>query len=165
MDSGTIIIGAISIAICILPFIMLRRNKQRIEKQRLLGLENLAAQHRGNITQHEFCGDFVIGLDEANKFVFFFRKTKDRETARHINLDGIQKCKAINTSRSIQSKEGEYKVVDRLELVFVPGTKNEPDLVLELYNAEESMQLVGELQLIDRWEKKINQLLNNERSR
>lgn len=60
-----------------------------------------------------FSARFAIGLDEVNKYVFFFRKTNDREIARHINLAGIEKCKAINTSRSIQRKEGEYKVVDR----------------------------------------------------
>ena len=156
MDSGTIIIGAISIAICILPFVVLRSNRKKIEKKRLQSLEDIAAQHNCTITQHEFCGEFVIGLDEANNFVFFFRKTKDNEIARYINLAGIQKCKVINTSRNYSNQGGEYKAVDRLELSFVPVAKNEPDLLLEIYNAEESMQLVGELQLVEKWAKRIN---------
>ncbi len=159
MDTGTIIIGIVSIALCVLPLVVMHRIKRKGENQRLAALENLAAQHNCKISQHEFCGELVLGIDETNNFVFFLKKTADKEIAQHINLSGIHACNIINTGSNLNSKEGEYKVIDKLELRFTPVAKNEPDLLLEIYNARESMQLVGELQLIKKWEKIINDRL------
>ena len=64
-----------------------------------------------------------------------------------------------NSSRSINSKDGAYKVIDKLSLVFTPVDKDRSNISLEFYDADVSMQLVGELQLIERWEKLINDRL------
>lgn len=159
MDSGTIIIGVIALAICILPFIALSRSRKKTEQQRLSALQNFAARQNCQLSEYEFCGNLSIGLDMVNKCVFALRKTEGGEISQYINLHGVQQCKAIQTSRNLNSKEGEYKVIDRIDLSFVPVAKNEPDTLLEIFNAQENLQMVGELQLADRWEKRISNLL------
>lgn len=168
MDSATFIIGAISIAIFILPFAVTRMNRKKQEKQLLQSLSNLAKQHNCKITQHEFCSDFVIGLDENANSLFFFKRHRqngNKETAHHINLSEFQNCNIINKNRVVKSNGSDSKVIDRLELSFTPVAKNQPAFLLELYNSEESFQLVGELQLIEKWSKLINEKIKHQKKK
>lgn len=159
MDSGTITIGVVSIVACILPFIFINRSKKKAEQKRLRALIDLAAQHNGAISRHEFCGEIAIGLDEINNYLFFVSKVKGREAAQFIDLAGIKSCRVENASRNVNSKDGAYKVIDKLSLVFTPADKDKSNVSLEFYDADASMQLVGELQLIERWEKLVNDRL------
>lgn len=159
MDSGTLIIGIISIIGCVLPFVLLSRSKKKKEKQLLHLLTNIAERFNCKITRHEFYGELAIGLDESANFLFFLKDVKDMEAARHINLAEIQHCKIVNTGRTINNKEGSYQAIDRLDLSFVPFDKNKPNILLEFYNAEISLQLGGELRLIEKWEKIVNERL------
>lgn len=161
MDSGTIIIGAASLIICILPFVFLNQNRKKAEKKRLQFLSDLAARHHCTITRHEFLGPLAIGLDEANKYVFFIRKLHNEDIAQAVNLASMRGCQIVKNSRTIHNKEGAYLVIDQLGLRFSPSDKNTPETTLEFYNAEVSMQMVGELQMAERWEKIIHERIPN----
>jgi len=105
----------------------------------------------------------AIGLDDDANFVFFFRKIKDQEIGKHINLSEFQSCKLINVSRTIDSKEQSSKVVDKVELVFITGAKNSSNAAFEFYNSEDSAQLNGELQFAEKWQIIINEQLKNKK--
>ena len=156
MDIGITITGAILIAICILPFVLIGRNSRKQEKLLFQSLSNIAAKHNCKITQHECCEEYIIGLDETSNFLFFFKRVKDKEISKQINLSEIQNCKIINTSRS----NGNEKIIDKLELSFSSSTKKEANIILELYNSDDRIQLGDDFLLIERWAKKINELLN-----
>ncbi len=69
-----------------------------------------------------------------------------------MNLNEISKCQVINSSRTLNNKEGIVKLVDKLKLTFTPLDKNKPDIILECYNvAFDNLTLSGELQLVDKW--------------
>lgn len=156
MDIGIIITGAILIAICILPFVLMERNSRKQEKLLFQSLSNIADKQNCKITVHECCEEYIIGLDEPKNFLFFFKRVKDKEISEQINLAEIQNCKIINTSRS----NGNEKVIDKLELSLISNTKKTPDILLELYNSDDRMQLGEDFLLIERWVKKINERLN-----
>lgn len=156
MDTGTAITVAIIIAICILPFLLLIRNRKMKEKQLLSYISRIAQQHHNKITLHEFCSDFVIGLDEIAGQVFFLKNHDDDVTSQQINLTDIDNCKVIRTLRAKNRRDHNYQEIDRLELSFTPITKNQPDVFLEIYNSNTSMQLGVELHLIEKWSKIVN---------
>ncbi|HET6245272.1 MAG: hypothetical protein H0V01_02025 [Bacteroidetes bacterium] len=139
MDLGSAIIGAILIAICIVPFILMSRGRKKREKQILQSLTDIAVQHNCQISQHEFCGDFVIGIDEAKNFVFFHKQRKDRVIEQFIDLAKIQNCKVINSNQTITNKDGNYKVIDKLELSFIPIAKEKTEITLEFFNSDVSL--------------------------
>ncbi|MEZ4887744.1 MAG: hypothetical protein R3E32_23620 [Chitinophagales bacterium] len=156
MDLTTILLGTFLTALCFIPFVWMSRNSKKIEKQLLQSLSDIAAQQNCKITQHELCGKIAVGLDENAHTFLFFKEGKSNQTAQHIDLDEIKNCTVVNTSRSVNNIGGNSRVIERLELSFLPISKNKAPFVLEFYNSEETMELSGELQFIEKWSKIIN---------
>lgn len=159
MDTGTIIIGAIFVVLCFAPFILMGGSTKRRNKKLGQGLQEIAIRHNGKVTSYECCGDFAIGLDEVSGFAFFYKKTKDKEVSKFVNLAEIRECKAINSGRTIKSAEGDYKSLDKLEIIFVPNPEKNSDMIWELYNMDDNMQQRGEVPFASLWAEKINELL------
>lgn len=122
-------------------------------------LSKIATQHDCQINQYEIFGSFAIGLDKIKNFVFFYKQIKDKVEEHTICLGEIQSCKILNISRSLKTKSGSQNVIDRLELSFIPIAENKPEIKLEFFNTDISVQLNGELQSIEKWSKLINDRL------
>jgi len=158
MNLGIPIILAIIIAICIVPFILMSRNSKKRERKTLQSIINIANQQDCTITKHEICGDFIIGIDETKNFVFFFKQL-NIVVEQFINLADIQNCKVKNTTSTVTNKHGNYNVIDKLELSFIPFDKKKKEITMEFFNADNSIQLVGELQSVEKWSNLINDCL------
>ena len=142
MDLQTTIIGAVLIAICVVPFVLI--NKKKKEKQQLL-LKQLKAQaitYGCAITRHDLWHNTAIGIDDNEKCLFFFRRTKDGEVQKQAHLAGVGKV-YIN---------GAGNAIEKLELVLVHNSSKEPDTVLEFYNSATLMQINAELELVKKWQ-------------
>lgn len=155
MDTSSALIGVIMLVLFTLPFIIMSMNKRKKSKQKLQKLKNLAEKHHCQINRFDFCGDFGIGIDETKNYVFFIQKVLENERDQYLDLSVFQSCKPINTSRTVKQKEGNYTIIDKLELVFVPKAKTETEKRLEFYNSDNNMQPQGELQLLEKWSKLI----------
>lgn len=159
MDAGTAIMGAAAIAACVLPLLWLSNIRKKAEKQIRTSLTDFAAGHNSIISRSEILGDMAIGLDEqANKF-FYYKKSGAKVITQHVDLAAIKTCKVIRTSRSYNDKESTYTEIEKLELSFTPIAANQPAIVLEFYDILKNMQLNGELQLIERWTKWLEERL------
>lgn len=162
MDLKSILLYAVIISILVAMVLLLRRNKEKKRKLKLKSLNDLANAHNCAVTQYEFCGNISIGIDEASDFLFFIKSRYDEVSSFHINLSEIQKCRIINTSRSVNNNNSIYVVIDRLELAFEPTDKSKQQILLEFYNsAHDNLSLSGELQLIEKWSKIIDNRLHN----
>jgi hypothetical protein len=157
MDSGTLIITIVFLVIVIFPFAVTGYSRKKKKKNLFCKLTEMAQTDNSSITQHEFCGDFVIGLDETANQLFFFKKRETTEIAVKINLKDFRKCSKFCSKREIGSKKEHYDVIDKLELCFYPKDRTIPNVLIEIYNDEhDSLTLSGELQLIEKWEKMLN---------
>ncbi|MBV6474386.1 MAG: hypothetical protein JPMHGGIA_02692 [Saprospiraceae bacterium] len=157
MDLGTTIVGIVIILICIIPFALMSINSRKKEKKLIQGLSDIANRNNCKISRHELWNNSIIGIDDTVLMIFFTRKSKDNETSQQINLTEIQKCRVINSSRTVSNKEGNFKVVEKLELAFSFQDKSKSEVVLEFYNADyDSLTLMGELQLVEKWCKIFN---------
>ena len=159
MDLGVSIVGAILIAICVVPFIIMSQNRKKKERKTLQLLTNISNQQNCIISQYEICGDFIIGIDETKYFVFFFKQFKGKVVEQYLNLAEIQSCKVKNTVRNVSIKNDSYTVIDKIELNFIMIDKSKKDISMEFYNTDNSLQLVGELQAVEKWAKIINDSL------
>lgn len=159
MDLGSISIGAILLAICIVPFILMSRGRNKIKKQLLQSLNGTAKQHNCQISQYEFCGDYLIGIDEVKNVAFFHKHSKDSVIEQFVDLANFKNCKIINLSRLITNKEGNYKIIDKLKLSLMPILNNNPEMILEFFNSDINAQLYDELQSIEKWSRIINERL------
>jgi hypothetical protein len=158
MDLGTIVITLVFIAIVTVPFVLTGYSKKRKKKNLFHRLTEMAENEGCAITQHEFCGDFLIGLDEVADRLFFFKKSENHEIVQSVNLMEYKSCRLVNSNRTVGDKKTSYSVIDKLELCFYPNDKSKPDILVELYNDEyDSLTLSGELQLAEKWEKLLNE--------
>jgi hypothetical protein len=163
MGTGTIIIGIVIVFICIAPFVWISYSRIRREKQQLNILNSFAEQHQCRVTTYEFGRGFSIGVDENSKCVFYMQKNGDRETLKHIPLREMTGCRVLNTSKNIKHSDGVYNIIEKLELAFSPADRNQPEILLAFYDAEQKMQLAGELQMIEKWSRIINGLMKKQK--
>lgn len=152
MDLGTSIVGLVIILICIIPFVIMSINNRKKEKTMLQGLFTFAERNNCKISQHELWNNSLIGIDETANVIFFTKKLKDNEISQQINLTEIQKCRVVNSSKTVNNKDDNFKVVDKLELAFIFNDKNKAEIIIEFYNADyDSLTLSGELLLVEKW--------------
>lgn len=156
MDWGTAIVGLIMLLICIVPFVIMYYNRVKKENKILQSLNEIAQPHNCKISQHEFCGDFVLGIDESRNFVFFFKQKKEEAISQFVDLAEIQSCQVVKKAISTYS-------IQKLELAFLPTNKSKTETKFELYDEEINTQLSGELQFVDKWAKQINDRLKNKK--
>lgn len=156
MDLGSAIFGAISIMLCVLPFVIMNRKKKKKEKRIFRFLSEIAVQKNCQIDQYEVFGQLAIGIDEKRKFAFFYKQTKNGAEEHSVDLGDVQRCKVIKTTRTVRNKEANHYIIDRLELSFVPSARNEPEIKWEFFNSDISIRVSGELQLIEKWSLLIN---------
>lgn len=159
MDTATIIIAAILIGLSIIPFTLMARGRRKEEREQLQALSNLANKYNCQISQHEICGNFGIGIDDSKNSLFYYEKTKDAIIEEFIDLTTVLKCDVYKTTRTIAAVND--TLIDRLELCFSPILKNKPDVMLEFFNIDSRSHLNGELQIAEKWSKLINQRLQS----
>jgi hypothetical protein len=162
MDTGSVIVGAIIIAICIIPFVIMYYKRVIKENKMLQSLREVAQkQHNCKISQHEFCGDFVLGIDEDRDFVFFFKKKKEETISQCVDLADVRACQAIIKTGTVKTNKESVVITERVELGFMPANKSKTETRFELYGEETNMQLSEELQFVEKWSKQINERLKN----
>ncbi len=161
IDLGTAIIGSIAILICVIPFVVMHFKKLKKENKILQRLNEIALKQNCKISQHEFCGDFVLGIDEDKKFAFFLKFQKEESVPEFVDLSKIQKCQIFQKTKSMNGSSGNFEHTEQLYLNFIRKNKNEVDFEFELYDEETNMELSGEIQFAEKWVAKINELLQN----
>lgn len=159
MDTGSTLIGTIMIMLIIVPFIIISYRKKRKKVSLLQSLNTYAQQFNCEISEHEFCGDFLLALDESKNFVFFLKYDKDDKTFQKADLSTIEKCKTIKRNHTASLKNRTDVLTEHIDLVFLPSKKNQAAINFELYDAEKNLQLGDEIQCADKWEKLLNKRL------
>ncbi|MFV0521608.1 MAG: hypothetical protein ACK5MI_04125 [Mangrovibacterium sp.] len=158
MELGTNITGLILLLLCILPIVLSIRSRNKIKQQFLAELTGYANQYNCTIHQYEITASYIIGIDKEKKHLFFESKIDEQQHQQMIDLNGIKECAFIRKSKNIK---GYGVVIERLALGFIPKKLNNQRVEFELYNADLSAQLSGELQSLESWYELINEQLKN----
>lgn len=148
MNLGNFITGAVITIICILPFILLRLNRKKIENNLIKSLQKLAKQYNCQIHKHDIFIDFIIGIDTRNNFVFYYKQTKNKQVEYAIHLTEIESCKIIDTSNSKDNSDGFIG----LYLCLQPKSKDQKVIELEFLDLHNSYQLHVDKQPIEKWD-------------
>ena len=117
MDTATLTIGLISIAICAMPFVLMSVSKSNKKKYLFNSLSGIAAQQNCELTQYETSGNIAIGMDKSAGVVFFFRKPTDdsrKGIGQFVNLAEVRECKLIKTSAPPMNKNSGGKSVHQI---------------------------------------------------
>ncbi|TXC82106.1 hypothetical protein [Luteibaculum oceani] len=155
IDAGTILVGALSIIGCTLPFVITNKKRKAVEQKLLQKLKEAAVQFQCSINETEIVGSYAIGFDNIKKHLFFYNPSVGIEQVLTVNLQELAGCKILNVSRKINYDGENHRVIDRLELCFTPKNRKE-EIRWEFYDAEKSFQMSGELISLEKWVKTIN---------
>lgn len=157
--SIAIITGLISVLICIIPFMIVHYSRINFKNKLLKSLNDFADEHGCNISQYEFCRDFVLGMDEANNVVFFLMQKKDGAVFQSVNLSEIKICVLDRKIRKLKNYLGNLNFTEHLELNFIPSSKDKEEKIFVLFDSTSHMFLRGELKIGEKWSKMINERL------
>lgn len=153
MELGTMVIGAIVIALCSLPFIVIARNRKKKEKVLLNGLDTVAKSNHSDLGICDFGMDFAIGLSSPKNYLFFYKERKNGEIITEcIPVNLIQSCMVHKVKRRVKTKQGGEEILEKLELIISLHVRKPSTFNLLFFDSEEHYQLSGELELISRWE-------------
>jgi hypothetical protein len=153
MNIGNIALGALFIALCILPFYLSSRSARKRQNRLLKALQDFAAGKGGTISRHEVCGDIAIGIDDQKKRAYFVRKVENNESAWEVDLGVAQSChmdKGLGLNLNL-SGSSTHAPIHKIDLVFQHPTIQPTSTLFPLYRAVDTLQLQGELQLAEKW--------------
>lgn len=155
MNTGVTITTITLTLLIILPLAYMQLQKKKSNNKILNILKDLAQQKNSNITTHEVSGAFAIGIDQNNKQLFFYREKEHETITQNIDLNTIENCTILNSRTANRSSQ----VIDRVGLIFTSDTSKQNNSTIELYNHNESYQLNGELDFVNKWSKTIQDIL------
>lgn len=157
MNLGILITGIIIVIIGGLPIILINNTAKNNEKKLMKALFDFAAKSNCSITQSDSLNKRTIGIDRINRKLFFLKSSSNQIIEKEIDLSQIKKCQIINSSRKVKSKDGSYKVTEKVELNFTHYDAAKHGAQIEWYNvANDNFMLNNDYLLIEKWGKIIN---------
>lgn len=162
MYLGTTLSGVLLVVVCILPLVIANKRRKEKERQLLNNLQVFAARFNAKIADHECWNGTAIGVDKELMKLFFIRSNEGIQFEKEISLMEIKSSSIAKTGKSIKNKDGETQLIEKLELELQMKDSSKPKVLLEFYNANrDNITLSGELQLLQKWVKYINELLED----
>lgn len=159
LDIGSAIAGVASVALCAVPFVLMMTNRKKKEKQFIQSLQSIAQQQNHAISDFEIVRNFIIGIDEKHRALYYLKKREEQTADQYIDLNNFHRCEVIKTTRTVKQASGSQTIIDKIELQFSPKTKGRPMISIEFFNTDETIQLYGELLAANQWCDKLNLLL------
>ena len=156
MNFGAIF-GFVILIIIVLAVVIVNSNKKNKKKQFVQTLSDLAEKSNCTISEYDLWNNTLIGIDNGAHKLFFIRKTAELAVSNVVDLQGIKKCRVINSSRVVTSKDSDNHVVDKIELALTFPDAKIADTILEFYNTNrDNLFLNGELPLAEKWAAIVN---------
>lgn len=154
MSSGTIIIGAIAVLVCIIPLYLFGRKRGRKKQQLKKHLLTLAAENQCNISDHESWNDFIIGIDQEKKVLFYLKNNEKQEEKHIFRIQEIQKVRSSSFSVQSEGNKSESSITDKAGITLTLTSAEKAEVFLEFYSSETGNFTVGpELQMAEKWVK------------
>ena len=73
----------------------------------------------------------------------------------------MKDCSVLNVSKTIKSKDGNYTIVDRLDLSFTPKEKNKAGVQFAFYHSDSNNQINEELKSAENWSRIVKDQLKS----
>jgi hypothetical protein len=156
MESSTTIIVVVILALFIVPIVFINWNNARLLKQKIVRFRSVGADHQLQLSELDVWGQNGIGIDNVSKCVLFAKNIGQDEYVEKIDLNKLKKCEVNKVAREMQSASS----IDQINLRLIFKDSNRANMLLEFYTISGNLQINGELQLAEKWEKIINKAAN-----
>ncbi len=152
MDLSIIILVIALMAIVISPFLLHYMSQKKKEAGILNEFMNFTKRENATISQKELWRqNYVIGIDEQSKKLYYYKKYKDKEERVSIFLSEVDHCRIDAVSRNARTKGGSITGVEKLDLVFTFTKPDKNEKTLQFYDSSEFLGLDNERVIIEKW--------------
>lgn len=162
MEEITIsLIASAIIGLFCVPFLLNSMNQKKKSKALINTLK--AKTQTGGLTNGQFetlRSNYCLGLDKERKKVLFLEKENGQDFIQTIDLAQVKICKALLGYRSFKGEKSQQKIIEKVQLAFMPINDSKASQFLELYTESKQDYLVNEWEIAQKWESEINKLLN-----
>ncbi|MRH99684.1 hypothetical protein GH721_03975 [Kriegella sp. EG-1] len=122
MDTNLTVVNVLIVASVFAPLFILinigNKNKRKISKQ----FKSLAHKYMLNITNQEYWGNALIGIDVNKQKLLFLRLENDSFTEYQIDLTKVVVCKINATYKSKKTKQKKENILEKVDLqLYFPG--------------------------------------------
>lgn len=162
MDTSSTLIGLVILAVFILPIILLHSSRKKRERKQLELFDQYVSSKGLSLKQRELWNHYAIGMDVERNQLFYSKHHLDDNREQIVPLAEVALCEITREMiRPTSNSSEDDLVLDRLELSLRFKESGRQNLRLEFYNREESTGLSDELELTEKWRKRINSALLN----
>jgi hypothetical protein len=153
IEPVSLVISMVLIFLFSIPFIIFKRKQSEKIKSQKLFLEKLETNSYLKFDQTDTWRDlYFIGMDSARKILVYV-KFGTENTIHKIDLDKVTDVKLLKMERPLNGEGKALHILDNLILkIEIYGDKTEIKM-LEFYDSELFSDNMGELPLIQKWEK------------
>lgn len=157
MDTSSIIIGLVILAVFIGPIVLLHLARRKRERRQMVQFEQYVQSKGLQLTDRELWNHYGIGIDAPQQQLFYTKQHLDENREHLIGLADIASCETTREmTLPTTGKSEDDKVLDRLQLLIRFKDARKEPVHLEFYNRDESTGLSNELELTEKWRKRIH---------
>ncbi|OGU60122.1 MAG: hypothetical protein A2X64_01150 [Ignavibacteria bacterium GWF2_33_9] len=158
-----IVIVLVIVSAITLPALILKIKANQKKKKKLEILKNYAKESGFQITDCERIEKIYLGVDKNAKMCFYINFSTNNRIL--VDLNSIKQCKVYEAARSANTSNGRSKIIEKVELQFLPKDNKEAKISLEFFNIENGdFQIAEELLLTRKWEGIINKIISEKSS-
>jgi hypothetical protein len=157
MNITTTIIGIGALALFVIPLLILSNLGKNRRKKLVNQLSMYAAEQSGNLHEYDHWKNSIIGIDLANKKVYYLSKQNGELKKILIPLNDVQKCKltGINPLNLNQADT-------QIQLEFSYRDPKQSDAKIQFFNTKVDTFIVeDDLKLPQKWLSIVNRELEN----
>ncbi|MCS4435357.1 hypothetical protein [Aquiflexum gelatinilyticum] len=164
IEPVSLVISMVLIVLFSIPFIIFKRKQSEKIKSQKLFLEQLESNSYLKFDQTDDWRDmYFIGMDSVRKILVYV-KFGTENTIHKIDLDKVTDVKLLKMETPVNVEGKTLNVIDSLTLkIEIYGEKTETKM-LEFYDSELFSDNLGELPLIQKWEKTLKPFQKNSQS-
>jgi hypothetical protein len=153
IEPVSLILSTILILLFSAPFVIYKRKQSEKNKTQNLFLEQLASGSNLKFDDSDYWRDlYFIAFDSVNKILVYV-KFGPEKTVHQIDLTKASDIQLVKVERSITVNGKLVNVIDGLTLKIEAGVAKREVKSLEFYDSELFSDNMGELPLIQKWEK------------
>ncbi len=157
MDTSTIVIACISLAIMSFPFTLSYYNSRKKQQLLVSKIQAIAGQFSNSIDRYDTIWNGIIALDAKAKVLFFYYEGKAGSETMRIPLSDYNKCELILSELNVGDL-AKTKVIETVSIRFYPKSNTEKVNDILLFDGKRGLTLSTELNLAKDWVKILNEL-------
>ena len=152
MKSGILIIGAIVIALCLVPLFLFRKGRNKKKSALKKAITDLASEKSCHISEYDTWDDMMIGIDREKHWIFFIDNQHGKEEKLSVNIKEVSKARVLTLNRTEGAGKSKQDVTDNVCIALSFNDQSKKDKMINFFSSNSDSFSIGpELLMANKW--------------